>query len=134
MSPLRSLATGVLVLLSLAACSHDATAPTRPDGAGPAGSSSGTLNITWLRAPGQIGVNQSCVWQVMTSGGRGPYTYTWTPYGLVEDYATSEYFGGHGPSTGSFSLTLTVTDADGRTGSRSVSGVVTFDYNFSCDW
>lgn len=129
MRSLALLAGCVLALLSAAACS-DAPSPVLPD---VPSRSSGTLSVYFVGpnggdpAPGQI-----CMWQALVNGGTAPYSYSWSYNNMAEDWSFGDYWGGHTLSTGWYSLTVQVTDAVGRTGSRTYSGNSGLYENANC--
>jgi hypothetical protein len=99
------------------------------------------IHVQFLQSYGNIGVNQSCVWEGLASGGDPQsHTYTWTTGGswdtwngaLEEDYAWATHWAGHGNTTGWYELTLTVTDAYGNSGSATTSGAVNLYWNPNC--
>lgn len=113
-----------LVLLSAANC---ADAPSAVLPAAPF-RSTGTIQIEldWVHRsdsfPGQV-----CTWYVTYVGGTPPLTYTWTTENLEEFYAGEDSWRGSAISPGSYSLTLQVTDALGKTGSKTVYGTSSYD-------
>ncbi len=75
-----------------------------------------------LSGPGTVQSNQPCEWYAYASGGTAPYTWTWSQSNggsgypnprtsTLESYVTW--------TSGTMTLSVTVTDALGRTGSAS---------------
>lgn len=133
---------GLLVIFALTGCSGDATAPAAPERITPKASLSNGISVQFIQQPGDFGIGQSCTWEAIASGGDPySYTYTWAPGGsssspdggLQEDYSYANYWGGHANSTGWYELTVTVTDAYGRSGSATSSGAVTLYLNPYCN-
>lgn len=143
MSLARLLAATALIVLPLAGCSDSATGPARPGESSPRMSVSGGPSVSFLSAPQFMASGQHCTWWISVYGGQAPVTVTWTPggswdhqFGALEEYAsTDEYFVGHPTTTGEYELTVTVTDALGRSMSRTARGPVGLYPNpsYPCD-
>lgn len=71
-----------------------------------------TLTAT-IGGPGSVRPNTNCYWWANASGGTSPYSYSWTG-GSNGNAAGADYFA-RSPGSGSFQVTVTVTDANGGT-------------------
>lgn len=93
--------------------------------AAPAGSVAPAQAITvFIGGLRRINSSAYCVWEANANGGTAPYTYAWsTVGGGGTGYA--ETWSGHFPTSGT--LTVTVTDALGATGTSAIN--VTSVYN-----
>lgn len=131
---MRRMLSLFLVTLALAAC-QDAVAPT-PQNA-PAlhevplapGDPDGLQALSvGISGPGSVGDYSTCTFTSSVSGGTAPYSYSWgisgnnggylslNAYNTASVQATGHYYGSWG-GTGSVYLTLSVSDANGLTGS-----------------
>jgi len=63
-----------------------------------------------------VQANTTCTWTANGSGGTGPYTYSFSATSPATGSQSGADWTGQSPST--FTLTATVTDADGRQGSH----------------
>ena len=66
-----------------------------------------------LYGPNSVKPNTQCYWWVTPSGGTGSYSYSWSG-GSFGNPSGADYFA-RSPSSGSFQVTVTVTDANGGT-------------------
>ncbi len=142
MSSIQRFVGGALAVLALAGCSVDAvTAPAAPERTARKASVSSGISVYFVQQPGDFGVGQSCLWEAGASGGDPQsYTFTWSPGGswsspdgaLQENWSFSNYWNGSANSTGSYWLTVTVTDAYGHSGSATSSGEVNLYLNPNC--
>jgi hypothetical protein len=82
----------------------------------------GTLDIGCYADPTSIVSNQPVTWVAEATGGVAPYQYSWTGSdGLTSSQSSAiKYYS----STGSKSAVVTVTSADGKSGSRACSNAV----------
>jgi hypothetical protein len=91
-------------------------APATPASRGVAASPTVNLN-----GPGTVRPSVQCYWWAYATGGTPPYSYSWSGglsgYSIAYEYFTTS------PSSGSFTVSVTVTDALGATAtdSRSVT-------------
>lgn len=85
--------------------------------------SNGGLDIGCYADPSTASVNQPITWGVEVTGGAAPYTYSWTGSdGLIGSQSSViKYYS----SSGSKSAIVTVTSADGKTGTRACTNTVT---------
>lgn len=81
------------------------------------------LDIGCFVDPTNASINQPINWSVEVTGGMGPYTYSWTGSdGLTGNQSSViKYYS----TSGEKSAIVYVTSADGRTGSRACSNVIT---------
>lgn len=86
-------------------------------------SNNGSLDIGCYADPSTASVNQPITWNVEVTGGLAPYTYSWTGSdGLTGSQSSIiKYYA----SSGSKSAIVTVTSADGRTGTRACTDTAT---------
>jgi hypothetical protein len=63
-----------------------------------------------IDGPSRVRPNTMCAWWAVASGGTTPYTYTWS--GPSSNASTGGEYYGTSPSSGSFTVTVTVTDAN----------------------
>lgn len=82
-----------------------------------------TLDIGCFADPASIRVNQPSTWTAEVVGGYGPYNYSWSGTDGMSGNQSSvvKYYS----TTGDKSAVVTVTSADGKTGSRSCTNTVT---------
>ncbi|MEI8328325.1 MAG: hypothetical protein WCG02_04305 [Candidatus Taylorbacteria bacterium] len=82
-----------------------------------------SLDIGCYVDPSNAKVNQPVTWSVEVTGGMAPYTYTWSGTDNLTGSESSviKYYS----TTGSKSAIVSVTSADGRTGSRACSNTLT---------
>ncbi len=82
-----------------------------------------TLDIGCYADPANVTVNQPVTWNVEVTGGAAPYTYSWTGSdGLTGSQSTAiKYYS----TTGSKNAIVSVTSADGKTGTHACSNAVT---------
>jgi hypothetical protein len=66
-----------------------------------------------IDGPTSVRPNTMCAWWAVASGGTTPYTYTWS--GPSSNASTGGEYYGTSPSSGSFTVTVTVTDANNDT-------------------
>ncbi len=124
MSRFTLLAGCALTLLSGVGCS-DTSSPVLP--AAPS-RSVGTLEVYFEAThSGNQFPGQACEWHAYTVGGTPPYTFVWSSYNL-DGSGTDNYFYGVSYDVGTYSLTVQVTDADGRTGSKTYNGNTGYEY------
>jgi len=84
--------------------------------------STNTLDIGCFADPASIRVGQPSTWSAEVVGGYGPYTYSWSGTDGLNGNQSSQvkYYN----STGEKSAVVTVTSADGKSGSRSCTNTV----------
>ena len=143
MPSIRRYVSGALAILALAGCTGDAvTTPSAPERGLPKASVSNGIHVSLQQPPGVFAPGQSCVWEAYASGGDPySYTYSWSPGGswhspqgeLTENWSSGNYWSGSANSTGWYWLTVTVTDAYGRSGSATASGEVALYLSRYCD-
>jgi hypothetical protein len=82
---------------------------------------SGTRGVTvvnpppgvWIDGPSSVRPNTMCAWWAVASGGTPPYTYTWS--GPSANASSGGEYYGTSPASGSFTVSVTVTDAASAT-------------------
>jgi hypothetical protein len=82
---------------------------------------SGTRGVTvvnpppgvWIDGPGSVRPNTMCAWWAIASGGTTPYTYTWS--GPSSNASQGGEYYGTSPASGTFTVSVTVTDAASAT-------------------
>ncbi len=81
------------------------------------------LDIGCFVDPTTASINQPVTWSVEVTGGRAPYTYSWTGSDSLVGTISSiiKYYG----TSGVKSAIVTVTSADGKTGVKACSNTVT---------
>ena len=82
-----------------------------------------SLDIGCFSDPSVINTNQPATWSTEVSGGTAPYTYSWTGSdGLTGSQSSiTKYYS----TAGEKSAVVTITSADGKTGSRACSNTLT---------
>jgi hypothetical protein len=82
----------------------------------------GSLDIGCYADPSSTSVNQPVTWNIEATGGAAPYTYSWTGSdGLTGSQSSViKYYS----SSGSKSAIVTVTSADGKTGTHACTNAV----------
>jgi hypothetical protein len=110
-------AMGLVAMLMLAACGEGASGGLQPTE--PSFSLSPSVQLS---GPSTVQAYQPCEWYAFVSGGTAPYTWSWSNStgasgysnprtSTLESYVTS--------TSGTMTLSVTVTDALGRTGTAS---------------
>jgi pimeloyl-ACP methyl ester carboxylesterase len=81
----------------------------------PGGGGGGSLSVS-ITGPSNVKPGATCEWFATVSDGTPPYSYSWTPGGYTgDDYDYTNSVG----DGGSFTMAVTVTDANGAHGSAS---------------
>lgn len=83
----------------------------------------GTLDVACYADPARIRVNQPTTWTAEVTGGIAPYTYSWSGSGGLNGTGVSviKYY----DTVGEKNAIVTVTSADGKTGTRACANNVT---------
>lgn len=108
----------MVAVLALAACGESATGGVAPE-EGPRFSGSPAVQLS---GPSSVQAYQPCEWYAFASGGTAPYTWSWSQTtggpgyanprtSTLESYVTS--------TSGTMTLSVTITDALGRTATAS---------------
>ena len=71
----------------------------------------------WIDGPSSVRPNTMCAWWAIASGGTPPYTYTWS--GPSANASLGGEYYGTSPASGSFTVSVTVTDAANVTATAS---------------
>lgn len=71
----------------------------------------------WIDGPSSVRPNTMCAWWAIASGGTTPYTYTWS--GPSANGSLGGEYYGTSPASGSFTVSVTVTDAANATATAS---------------
>lgn len=71
----------------------------------------------WIDGPVSVRPNTMCAWWAAASGGTTPYTYTWS--GPTSNLSHGAEYYGISPASGSFTVSVTVTDANNVTATAS---------------
>lgn len=72
-----------------------------------------TLSV-YINGAGSARANVVCSWEAVVSGGSGVYTLSWTG-GINGTPASGDRYFASTPSSGTFYINVTVTDANGET-------------------
>ncbi|HEX2188966.1 MAG TPA: hypothetical protein VHG51_08725 [Longimicrobiaceae bacterium] len=120
----RKLACCVIAVLGLAACSGDAVAPAGPDAPARTVTAASTLTVT-ISGQYYIQPFDNCTWYASVSGGTPPYSYSWSDAGM-EGTANGSEWVGYANGTGDYIVSVSVTDAVGRSGSATMRGTSTY--------
>jgi hypothetical protein len=108
----------IAVVMSVAGCAGDATAPVRPEVSKAPSNSSSTWIYSTIHGPASIANGWTCTWYVQVHNGTAPYTYWWSTSGMIDSGGgnTSDSWTGYKAVSTWGSLDVLVTDANGNSG------------------
>jgi hypothetical protein len=75
------------------------------------------LSVSTISGPSSVRPNRQCYWWVSASGGTTPYSYSWSGGSGGQSFGSDYY--ATSPSSGSFTVSVTVSDALGAQITRS---------------
>ena len=96
------LALGVALAVLVAGSVTDATPQTEARTAPPAAAAKQALQVS-IQGPTYVLTHWTCNWTAYVYGGTPPYTFTWYPQSMTEDYSSGEYWSGHASQGGEVS-------------------------------